>query len=146
MPLVLLALVIAEFAVFSAVATRIGTFRAASVVAVVCVIGVLVMRWAGFSAAHEIRRAATRGDAPAALGAKGALFLAGGLLAVPGFVSDVVGLALLVPPVRRGLFARFTRGVTVVGPGVIDTTVIAESYEPVGSERQLEVIDVESWE
>ena len=150
MPLVLLALIIGEFVAFSTVASRIGPLRAATMVAVICVLGLFVMRWAGVSAMHEIRRAATHGDTPTTLGAKGAIFLAGGMLAVPGFVSDVIGLALLIPPVRRGLFGWFTRrsAVTVMGTGVIDTTVISEETvgDTVDAHRRLEVIDVESWE
>ena len=34
---------------------------------------------------------------------------AGVLLTVPGFVTDAVGLALLVPPVRRGVAALMRR-------------------------------------
>ena len=54
-----------------------------------------------------IRRALVDVDArrvPGTALADGALLAAaGGLLLVPGFVTDVIGLLLLVPPVRAGV-------------------------------------------
>ena len=44
------------------------------------------------------------------------MFGAGVLIAIPGFITDVIGLLLLIPPIRRGAkrlglfgFARWAR-------------------------------------
>ncbi|AZK93109.1 MULTISPECIES: FxsA family membrane protein [Streptomyces] len=64
----------------------------------------------------------TPGTAPDSSG-NGFLMLGGVLIMVPGFASDVLGLALLVPPVRKWL-SRFTqrsleRRVRAAAPGTL---------------------------
>lgn len=54
------------------------------------------------------RRGATSPDRRALLDALG-LVLAGGLLMVPGLITDLVGLMLMLPPARRGLIERAYR-------------------------------------
>ena len=44
------------------------------------------------------------------VGATAGLFLAGLCFLVPGYGSDVVGLVLLFPPIRRWVMRRMTRG------------------------------------
>jgi UPF0716 protein FxsA len=95
------------------------------------VLGAFVMRVAGASwwgalrgrtqTAEGVIVSAPRPDAAAA-GRAALLFLAGLLIFLPGFVSDVVGLVLLVPPVRgllaAGVAGWFTRRFSAVtGPG-----------------------------
>lgn len=97
------------------------------------VLGAYVMRYAGRSWWSGLRQAAGAPDAAgvataprrpdtAKLADQGLLFLAGLLIAIPGFVGDVLGLFLLVPFVRRllrvGAAAWFVRRFTsVTGPG-----------------------------
>ena len=71
-------------------------------------IGVAVMRQAGRSAFAVIRDAAQSGGLPSGeAGAHALTFLAGLLIAVPGFVSDCIGLILLLPPVSRLVRRRY---------------------------------------
>ncbi len=88
------------------------------------VLGSAVMRRAGASWWSALRVEGTAGRLPdgRAAGDAAMLFLAGLLIFLPGFVSDVVGLVLLVPPVRRVLQTAavtwFVRRFTAVtGPG-----------------------------
>ena len=49
------------------------------------------------------------------------ILLAGILLLIPGFITDVVGLLLLIAPLRRALGAAFGRGTPPTrGDGVVD--------------------------
>ena len=60
------------------------------------------MRHAGSAAARGWAEASRRGSLPGGdVGDAALLFLAGLLLAVPGLLTDVVALVLLVPPTRR---------------------------------------------
>lgn len=68
-------------------------------------VGFAVMRSAGESAARALQRA--DGGAPDA--GHAFTFLAGLLIAIPGFWTDLAGILLLVPPVRR-LLQRRSRG------------------------------------
>ena len=45
------------------------------------------------------------------------IMIAGILLLVPGFLTDIVGIALFLPPVRSFLWNRLMRNVVVVNVG-----------------------------
>ncbi|MFD0202413.1 MULTISPECIES: FxsA family protein [Saccharothrix] len=74
------------------------------------VVGSVLMRREGARTMAAFSEALRTRRAPHQEIADGVLIAAAGLLiVVPGFVSDVVGLALLVPPVRRLLSRRMAR-------------------------------------
>jgi UPF0716 protein FxsA len=68
--------------------------------------GVMLTRREGLRVVSRLRESLNGGEAPTDGVLSGILIVAGGLLlALPGPISDVLGLALFVPPVRRGLAA-----------------------------------------
>lgn len=86
-----------------------------------CVLGSVVARTAGARAWHGLRTALETGEMADDRLADGALMLLGGLLlVVPGPITDVVGLLLILPftrPLFRGLLARSVgRRLRVIGP------------------------------
>ena len=103
-----------EWMVATWLATLIGWGGVLLVVLVLVIIGAAVMRRAGANAFRSLRPqrigdvtvtpAATQ-DTVDAVGRDvsdaSSLFVAGLLIAVPGIVTSVVGLVLLIPPVRR---------------------------------------------
>jgi UPF0716 protein FxsA len=109
-------------------------------------LGVVVARTAGLRVLGEWRRALAQGAPPDSGVIDGLLVLLGcALLVMPGVVSDVVGISLLIPPVRR-LVARMVtqRVVSAIQRGnlhVTQTTV--RSARPVNSviDVQGEVVD-----
>jgi UPF0716 protein FxsA len=65
-------------------------------------VGSLLLRREGVRAWRRFRAAAQQGRNPGEEVSNGLVGLSGAiLLVVPGFLTDLVGLALLVPPVRR---------------------------------------------
>jgi len=111
-----------EWVVASWLATMIGWLGVLVVLLVLVLVGVVVMRRAGFAAMRSLRPVSYEGAAvmPGAtpgtmsqvgrdVGDAGALFVAGFLIALPGIVTSVVGLVLLAPPVRRWARVRATR-------------------------------------
>lgn len=62
----------------------------------------------------------------AEVGASSMLFVAGILLAAPGVISDVAGLLLLLPAVRRGLVRRIGRSIPPPGRSTRITVVAAD--------------------
>lgn len=73
------------------------------------VVGAVLVRREGSRAWQRFRQALSEARVPDAEIADGALLLLGGaLLLTPGFVTDVVGLALVLPVTRRPL-ARLVR-------------------------------------
>ncbi len=97
-----LLLVIAEIAVFVLVAKEIGTIFAVLLVLVTSALGAWLLRREGVRAWRALRTTAGSGQ-PVGTGATSGLvgLLAALLLLVPGFLTDLAGLALLIPPVRR---------------------------------------------
>jgi UPF0716 protein FxsA len=99
---------LAELAVMIAVGQWIGVWEAIALLVAVSLVGVVLVKQQGVGAWRRIRSEMRSGQVPAAAVLDGALVLfAGVLLVVPGFLTDIVGLCLLVPPVRD-LIRRFT--------------------------------------
>ena len=103
--LALLALPLAELAAFIAVAAMIGLAWALALVLAGSLTGMLVLRHAGGNHIARVRVALGDGGATALHADSDGflILLAGILLLIPGFITDVLGLALLVAPLRRAL-------------------------------------------
>jgi UPF0716 protein FxsA len=121
--LALLALPFMELAVFVMVAGTIGFVWALCLVLATSLAGLLVLRRAGGSHIARIRVAMGDGGV-SALHADSSGFLillAGILLAIPGFITDVLGLLLLIGPLRQSLGAALSRGMAAKrADGVVD--------------------------
>jgi UPF0716 protein FxsA len=106
----LLAAPFVEIAVMVQVADWIGFLNMVGLLLVVSVAGIFVVRHQGTSAWQRIRADLQMGRMPSASLVDGALILtAGVLLVIPGFVSDAIGLLLLLPPVRHLVRAWLSR-------------------------------------
>ena len=93
--------VLAEVLVFVGVAHLIGLGWAFLALIAVSFFGLWLMRHEGPRAWREFRTVAAAGGRPGAKLTRHAVgLLAGILVAVPGFLSALVGLSLFVPPVR----------------------------------------------
>jgi len=91
-----------ELYVLVQVAQAVGVLPALVILALVSVIGAALVKRQGLAALARVRTALAAGTVPDDELADGFLLLvAGALLIVPGFVTDAVGLALLLAPVRR---------------------------------------------
>jgi len=106
----LLLLPLVEIGVFIEVGRRIGLWPTLGLTVATAIGGSLLLRQQGLSALLRAQRAVQRGDPPVAELLEGACVLVGGiLLLLPGFVTDVAGVLLLVPPSRRLLLALLVR-------------------------------------
>lgn len=102
---------LAELAAFAAVASMIGWFWSFCLFLATTGLGFALIRRSGRRDFDRLRDTWRRNGIRAVhLDSPGAGPLLGGiLLAFPGFITDVLGLLLLVPAVRRRLRARFAR-------------------------------------
>lgn len=101
-PLFLLALPFIEIAGFVVVGREIGALATVGLVMLSAVVGAVLMRLQGFGVMARIRRDLAQGKNPGRELAHGVMILfAGILLFIPGFVSDILGLLLFIPPVRE---------------------------------------------
>jgi UPF0716 protein FxsA len=112
LPLVLLFVVvpIAELYVIIQVGQAIGVWWTIALLIADSVLGSVLMRAQGRAAWRRFNEAVRAGRVPAREVLDGALVIFGGaLLLTPGFISDVLGLLLLIPPTRalvRAVLAR----------------------------------------
>lgn len=101
-----------ELYVFFQVSTAIGFFPALALIILGSMLGGLVLRVAGIATALRARESLNRGELPAQTMLEGLMLaLSGGLLLLPGFISDIIGLVLLLPMSRRLLADRMRRRV-----------------------------------
>jgi UPF0716 protein FxsA len=110
--LALLALPLAELAAFIAMAAAIGFGWALALILAGSLMGALILRHAGGNHIARARIALSDGGVTA-LQADGSGFhvlLAGILLLIPGFITDIAGLLLLLAPLRQALAARLSGG------------------------------------
>ena len=103
----LLALPFMELAAFIAIAGSIGFLWALSLLLATSLGGAMVLRHAGSNHIARVRVAMAEGSFTAlqADSAGGLTLLAGILLLIPGFITDILGLLLLLEPLRRALSA-----------------------------------------
>jgi UPF0716 protein FxsA len=101
--LAILALPVLELVAFIAVAATIGFGWALSLILAGSLCGAFLLRHAGRSQVAHIRLAISRGSFTAlhADAGGGLTLLAGILLVIPGFITDVVALGLLIGSLRR---------------------------------------------
>ena len=101
------ALILAEIALFVWVGGQIGVWAVLALVVLSALGGVLALR----GRLGSLPALARGGAAPGRLLVAGALSVVGaGLLILPGFLTDAMGLALLLPPVQRALIRALGRG------------------------------------
>jgi UPF0716 protein FxsA len=124
LPLVLLFIIvpIAELAVIIQVGQEIGVWWTIAILVADSLLGSLLMRSQGRAAWRRFNEAVQAGRVPAREVFDGVLIIFGGaLLLTPGFLTDIIGLVLLIPPtralVRALLVRRFAHRMVVAGSG-----------------------------
>lgn len=124
----LIGLPLVEIAVFIVVSRAIGVTATIGLVLLSMIAGTTLMRRQGFGVLRRMQAELDSGRVPGEAMVHGAMIvLAGVLLIIPGFVSDVVGLALFLPPVRDFVWSAIRRRIEIVtvetrapgGPGPV---------------------------
>ena len=96
---------IVEIALFIQVGGWLGLWPTLAIVVLTAILGTFLVRAQGLMAISKIRSNLQEFQDPTESLAHGAMILASGLLLLtPGFFTDAVGFALLVPPIRLALF------------------------------------------
>lgn len=92
---------VVEIFMITQVASQLGWFPTIVLVIGVSLVGAMLVKREGLSVIRRIRESAGQGRLPTNELADGAMiFFASALMLTPGFITDFVGLALLIPPIR----------------------------------------------
>lgn len=110
-PVIVLALILAEIAVFVVIGSRIGALAVVLWVVAAAIAGAALIRRQGVKALARLRATLDgRWEETGSTPVQGLLVvLAGLLLMLPGFLSDAAALFLLLPFVRRSLGQRLSQ-------------------------------------
>ncbi|AMO86356.1 phage T7 F exclusion suppressor FxsA [Solibacillus isronensis B3W22] len=100
----LLALVFAEIAVFIVIGNAIGVFYTLLLIIFTSIAGLLIAKKRGTKSIQDIQKSMQQGQPPAVPVIETFMIFVGGvLLAVPGFITDILGI-LFVSGITRNLF------------------------------------------
>ena len=93
---------IVEIAVFIEIGGAIGLWPTLAIVVITAMAGTALLRAQGLATFAQAQQSLARGEFPLRQVFDGAcLLVAGALLLTPGFVTDGIGMALFLPPVRN---------------------------------------------
>jgi UPF0716 protein FxsA len=131
--LIFIVLPIAEIYLIIQVGETVGVWWTLAILIADSILGALLLRGQGRAAWRRFNETLAAGRPPAREVLDGGLIIFGGaFLITPGFITDVVGVVLLLPPtralVRAWLARRLSRRVSV---GVVDGTA-TERHDPPG--------------
>ena len=140
-PFLLLAIPLAEIAVFVVVGQQIGLFPTLALVLITAVAGSILLRIQGFNLLSRMQRELAQHRLPGRELVHGVMILVAGLLLLtPGFVTDTLGLLLFIPAIRD-LVWRFIRShMVLVTPG----DASAGEYRPSSRTIDLDMSDYTS--
>jgi UPF0716 protein FxsA len=133
---------------FVLVSSWIGIIPMLVLVIASVLVGILVLQRVGMDTLVNLRLAMARGEEPGHTLINAACFALGGfMLTIPGFISDIIALALFLPWTRNFLLRRAARHFDVkvysggfgagpaAGPGKAGGGVIEGEYSVVDSEE-----------
>lgn len=135
----LLALPLIEIAIFIKVGQTIGLFPTLALIIGGALLGGLLLRQQGVSVLGQLRNNVNSGRMPGRTIADAMMIgVAALFLVLPGFLSDIVALALLLPPIRGWIYGFLASRVTVVDA----TTTTYRRHDP-GADRIEGTIDLD---
>ncbi|WP_158589141.1 FxsA family protein [Alginatibacterium sediminis] len=104
--LIIAGLSFAEMYVLIEVGSQLGALPTIALTILTAIVGASLVRSQGLKTAFEARASMDRGEVPALQMFEGLmLVVAGGMLVMPGFITDFCGMILLIKPIRE-LIAR----------------------------------------
>lgn len=111
-----------EIAGFVLVGRQIGVLATVGLVVAMSILGMILLRIQGLGAMARINRAMERGEAPGRELVHGLMIMiAALLLLIPGFVTDIVGLLLFIPPVRDLAWRLIKDRIVIIGGAGMNT-------------------------
>lgn len=131
---IFVALPLLELALLLKIGQSIGLLWTLFIIFVTAAIGTWVLHAQGFAVMRRTMEFLQAGKPPIGPAVDGMfLMISGTLLLTPGFISDLFGLLLLIPPLRHAIAAWSVR--RILRSGAVRTTIFGAEAER-ASERQ----------
>lgn len=141
-PLILVGFPILEIATFIAMINSIGFLATVALALGGAMLGLLILRNQSLATTWSMRQQLARGEFPMdSMFDSLCLTFAGLLLIFPGFISDVLAIFLLLPPLRRGLSLLWGRRTTPNSGTAADSTASRSSTPPPIIEGDYQVLE-----
>jgi UPF0716 protein FxsA len=120
---IFMAVPLIEIAFFIVIGNAIGLWPTLFGVVLTAIVGSLLLRHQGLALWREIQTATSRGQLPArALADAMMVSVAGVLMITPGYFTDLLGILLMIPPVRTLIYAYLRTRLTVVGASAFSSS------------------------
>ena len=117
----------AEIYLLIEVGSIIGAFPTILLVVFTAVLGAWLLRQQGFATFQRFQQSLAQGVIPAYEMIEGPIILVGGaLLLTPGFITDMVGFACLIPSLRRKIAQYVIENYLVQASAHFQQTTVAE--------------------
>jgi UPF0716 protein FxsA len=114
--IILFAWPLAEIAGFVVVGRALGLWWTLALVVMTGLLGAFLLRQQGLYLLKKLSEESQQGHIPAGSVVNGAMIVVAGiLLLLPGFLTDIVGIALFIPFVRQALWSAIGKRFVVVG-------------------------------
>ncbi|MBS3649761.1 membrane protein FxsA [Pseudaminobacter sp. 19-2017] len=140
LPLFFIGLPLIEIAGFAFVGSAIGVLPTIGLVILSTILGSVLLRLQGFGALGRIQQEIAAGRNPGRELAHGTMILVAGiLLIIPGFFTDIIGLLLFLPPVRDFAWTILRSRI-----GFAEFKVFRQGYEARGPGRGGPTIDLDA--
>lgn len=137
--LVVLLIPFAEIYLLIQVGGVIGAFPTILLVVFTAVLGAWLLRQQGFATFHRFQESLAQGVIPAYEMVEGPIILVGGaLLLTPGFITDMIGFACLIPSLRRKIAQYVIENYLVQAGGQFQQARAAENNVLEGEFRKEE--------
>ena len=142
--LIFLIVPLIEIALFIQVGGLIGLLPTLAIVIVTAIIGTIMVRSQGLATLNKLRGSLENVSDPTEPLVHGAMILfSGALLLTPGFFTDAVGFALLVPGIRTSIFHAVRSRINIVSAqshpsqsSPVDDTIIDAEYEDLDAPKK----------
>ncbi len=113
-PFLFLFIPISEITLFVLVGGQIGVLPTIGLVILTAAAGSILLRWQGMNALARIQKEIAANRVPGKELVQGVMILLAGLLLMtPGFLTDLLGLLLFIPPVRDAVWRFLSSRVNV---------------------------------
>lgn len=120
---------IAEIMLLIEVGSKIGTLNTAALVVLTALIGSLMLRQQGLSTLFRARERIDSGTLPLQEMMEGICLAVGGaLLVTPGFITDFIGFACLIPVTRQWLVKHVAKQVSMSSAFSMHTQMRRENF------------------